>query len=112
MQNTVVTLDARKITDEDSFHRVFAELLGFPGFYGENMNAWIDCMTCIDEPTAEMTKIHTLPGHVLVLQIEHVKDFAIRCPKLYADLIECSAFVNWRRIERGHEPVLALSFYA
>jgi hypothetical protein len=28
----------------------------------------------------------------------------------YDAIVECSAFVNWRRIERGLPPVLALSF--
>jgi hypothetical protein len=25
--------------------------------------------------------------------------------------VDCSAFVNWRRIEVGQRPILALSFY-
>jgi hypothetical protein len=48
---------------------------------------------------------------VVVLQLEHVTDFAVRCPEQYAAIVECSSFVNWRRIENGAGPVLALSFY-
>ena len=47
---TVVRLDCDRITDWDSFHAVFAEVFGFPNFYGRNMNAWIDCMTYLDDP--------------------------------------------------------------
>jgi hypothetical protein len=105
-------LDTRRITNWDSFHSVFAETFGFPDFYGRNMNAWIDCMTCLDAPADGMTTVHAPAGHVLVLQLEHAKDFALRCPDQYAAIVECSAFVNWRRMELGHEPVLALSFCA
>ncbi|HYV38020.1 MAG TPA: barstar family protein [Gemmataceae bacterium] len=108
---TVVKLDARCITDWDSFHQAFAEVFGFPGFYGYNMNAWIDCMTYLDAPDAGMTAVHPPPGGVLVLELEHVDDFAARCPELYAAIVECTAFVNWRRIKTGQTAVLALSFY-
>jgi len=32
------------------------------------------------------------------------------CPEQYDAVVECAAFVNWRRAEAGDEPVLALSF--
>ena len=44
-----VTLDTTRIHDWHSFHRVCAETFGFPDFYGQNMNAWIDCLTYIRE---------------------------------------------------------------
>jgi hypothetical protein len=112
VKSPVVVLDTRRITDWESFHSVFAETFGFPDFYGRNMNAWIDCMTALDAPADGMTTVHAPPGHVLVLQLESVKDFVVRCPEQYAAIVECSAFVNWRRIELGYEPVLALSFCA
>lgn len=75
------------------------------------MDGWIDCMTSLDDPSDGMTTIHADPGGVVTLQLENVKDFRQRCPELYAKIIECSAFVNWRRIENGEQPVLALSFH-
>ena len=33
-----------------------------------------------------------------------------RCPEQYADLVECSAWVNWLKLEDGKPPVIALSF--
>ena len=62
-----VQIDASKIRDWDSFHDHFSEALGFPEFYGRNMNAWVDCMTYLDDPTDAMTTIHVEPGAVLVL---------------------------------------------
>jgi Barstar (barnase inhibitor) len=111
MKNTLVKVDLGRIVDWPTFHAVFAETLGFPAFYGRNMDAWIDCMTYLDDPVARMTAVHAAPGQVVVLQCAGVKAFAARCPEQYAALVECSAFVNWRRIETGDEPVLALSFY-
>lgn len=111
MKNPIVEIDGSCITDWDSFHDVFAEVFAFPDFYGRNMNAWIDCLTYLDEPEDAMTQIHVEPGHVVVIQIKHIKDFAQRCPEQYAALVECSAFVNWRRIEVGEGPVIALSFH-
>lgn len=108
---TLVRLDTRRIRDWDSFHEVFAEALGFPSFYGRNMDAWIDCMTCLDDAAAGMSVVHVPPGGVVVLELEHVSDFARRCPEHYDAIIECTAFVNWRRIETGEPAVLALSFY-
>jgi hypothetical protein len=50
-------------------------------------------------------------GHALALQLEHVDDFARRCPEQFAAIVECAALVNWRRIEQGYPAVLALSFF-
>jgi hypothetical protein len=108
---TLVKIDASRIRDWDTFHDEFAKVLGFPSFYGRNLNAWVDCMTYLDEPETGMTTIHAPKGSVLVLQIDHVTDFAIRCPDVYAALVECAGFVNWRRIQMGQAAVLALSFY-
>ena len=111
VKNPIVKLDTRRITDWATFHIVFAELFGFPNFYGRNMNAWIDCLTSLDAPDDGMTSIHAPPGGVLVLQLDHVDDFSARCPEMFAAIIEDAAFVNWRRTETGQEPVLVLSFH-
>lgn len=109
MASKIVVIDARQIRDWPSFHDVFAESLGFPSFYGRNMNAWIDCMTSVDDPEDHLTTVHAERGF-LVLQLDHVTDFARRCPGIFDALVDCAAFVNWRRIQAGEEPVLALSF--
>jgi hypothetical protein len=107
----IVRLDARRITDWESFHDVFAEAFGFPAFYGRNLDAWNDCMSSLDAPEDGMTTIHAPPGGVVTLLIEHVDEFARRCPAQYGAIVECSAFVNLRQIEGGAAPVLALAFH-
>jgi hypothetical protein len=106
----VVRIPTSGITDWDSFHSVFAEALGFPDFYGRNMNAWADCLIYADEDDG-MRSVTVPTGEVLTLQLEAVRDFRVRCPDQYAAVVECSAFVNWSRIEMGRTAVIALSFY-
>jgi hypothetical protein len=105
-----VEIAGPKITDWESFHNYFSKALGFPEFYGRNMNAWIDCMTCLDDPEANMTSIRLQPGEVIVLSISGVGGLKTRCSEIYDALIECSAFVNYRRMEKGLPPVLVLAF--
>ena len=105
-----VLIEAERISNWETFHDTFAETLGFPGFYGRNMDAWIDCMTCLDDPDAGLTSTHVTGGDVVVLCISGVDDFRRRCPEIYDALVECAAFVNYRRIEKGEPAVLALSF--
>ena len=106
-----VQIDGSKITDWGLFHDYFSETFGFPHFYGRNMNAWNDCMTSLDAPEHGMTTVHVATGDVLVLCISGATDLKKRCPDIYDTLVECSAFVNYRRIEMGEQAVLALSFY-
>jgi hypothetical protein len=71
------------------------------------MNAWVDCMTYLDAD-AGMTSVKVGRGELLVLQVDRAFELRKRCPEQYDALIECSAFVNYRRIELGEPPVLAL----
>ena len=83
-------------------------LLGSPI---SNLNAWIDCLTCADDAEAQMVGCPVPNGEVLTLQLDNVDEFAARCPEQYEAVLDCAAFVNWRRIERGNPPILALSFH-
>jgi RNAse (barnase) inhibitor barstar len=38
---TVVDVDLTEVRSWDDFHDAFARALGFPAFYGRNMDAWI-----------------------------------------------------------------------
>ena len=95
-----ITIDSAQITDWNSFHDVFSEEIGFPEYYGRNMNAWIDCMG--DEYVI---------GDFLHLKIEGMKELKERNPDIYEAIHECAAFVNYRLTEKGGDPVLAISYY-
>lgn len=107
-----VTIDATQIQDESTFHDVFAKTLGFPKFYGRNMDAWIDCMSYVDTPDAGMSTIWVEPGEVLVLSIKDAEGLKQRCPELWLAFLECTAFVNWRIVEKGGPAVLTVAAYA
>jgi len=55
MQVVTVAIPTDEIQYWPTFHDVFQRVMGFPSFYGRNMNAWIDCMTSLDCPKDGMT---------------------------------------------------------
>jgi RNAse (barnase) inhibitor barstar len=105
MKSPSARVQTKSITDWDSFHSVFAETMGFPDFYGRNMNAWIDCMSCFNDG---MTRFTVAPGDFFHLEVADTKDFAQRVPEIFHAFIECAAFVNRRRIDKGEPPILVL----
>jgi hypothetical protein len=107
-----VVVNGAAIVDEASFHKVFADSFGFPAFYGNNLNAWIDCMSYIDDPGAGMTSIHIEPGKTLTIAVEKASHFKEKCPELWLAFLECVAFVNWRRLEQGEPAILNVSAHA
>ena len=106
---TIVRLPTAAITDWDSFHQVCQETFGFPTFYGRNMNAWIDCLTYLDEGDG-MSQFHLRSDEKLVVEVPETKDLMSRVPGVVAGLIEGVAAVNQRHIQDGKAPMIALVF--
>jgi hypothetical protein len=104
----LVRVDGAQLRDWDSFHSVFASTFGFPGFYGRNMDAWIDCMTSLDAPDDGMTSVHGTATDPVVLQVD---DAGVVPKEIFDALVECAAFVNWRRLEIGEPAILMLAFH-
>lgn len=101
MEENTRTIDGAEIKDFDSFHKVFKKVLGFPEFYGNNMDAWIDCMGDIHEDTG-MSNVLLKPDQSLNLVFLNTKTFSQTCPDVLSALIECTAFVNSGR-NPGHD---------
>lgn len=106
----VVAIAGDRIADWDSFHDLFAEAFEFPAWYGRNMNAWIDLMTYLDEDDST-TGVFVAPGETMTINLTGAKALRERHGEVYDALIECTAFVNWRRIEIGGQPYLCLAFH-
>ena len=104
----IVHVDGAKIKDWETFFDEFASAFGFPDFFGRNMDAWIDCMTNLDE---EFNAVHVEPGQLVCLVLDAAAEFKGRCPEQFQALVECAAFVNWRRLEIGEPAILVVSFY-
>lgn len=109
MYVSIAQIQTSKITDFESMHDAFHDVFVFPEFYGRNMDAWIDCMSDLDDPEAGMTQIHVEKGKVMTLELVDSKDLRDRLRDVYDAIVECSAFVNWRRVDAGRSPVLALA---
>ncbi|MEM8850509.1 MAG: barstar family protein [Pseudomonadota bacterium] len=92
----VVRLDGRSMTSKEGFHRTFADALGFPDFYGANMDAWLDCMSCIDHPASGMSSIHVPPGGRLVVRIDNAGIMRKAAPDLWKQVQEVLEYVNER----------------
>ncbi len=101
-----IRIDGKRISDWGSFHTVFAQAFGFPDFYGRNMNAWIDCMTSLDEPADGLTSVQGSATDPVVLQLDNANALPT---ELFEAITECAAFVNWRRLEAGEPAILMLS---
>jgi RNAse (barnase) inhibitor barstar len=105
-----VKIDASKIKGWESFHSIFAEVMGFPDFYGKNMNAWIDCMSYMDDSNAGMTKIFVSSDEICLLEISSAADFLKRLPEIFSALVECTSVVNQRAKDSSPLPLLAIAF--
>lgn len=104
-----VRLDTSLISDWDSFHKTCREAFGFPDFYGMNLNAWIDCLTYLDEGDG-MSRFHLASGETLNIEVSDTELFKSRVPEILDGLVECSAFVNQRYVAAGKSPTLSLVF--
>lgn len=107
----ILRFDCDRITDWETFHSVFAEAFGFPSYYGRNMNAWIDCMSYLEDPGSGMTSVTVETGDFVTVQLDGIDEFATRCPDQFDAIIDCTAFVNWRRTSEGQAGILALAYY-
>lgn len=102
-----VEIDGRTLTDWPSFHSVFAEKLGFPSYYGRNMNAWHDCFYSLPD---ESTVLKLSDGDVVWLDLKNYKDLKARQPEMAEAILEGAAFVNSNldgaRRRGGSQPTL------
>ena len=100
-------IDTRLIDDWRTFHEVSKEVFGFPAFYGNNMDAWIDCLSDLDDDS-RMSRFYLAEGEILNIELEGTNDFRARLPQIFDTLVECIAFVNQRYVHDGKNPKLTL----
>ena len=65
-------------------------------------------MTYLDDPDSDMSRIKVARDEFVIIKVEDADDFKNRCPKQYEALIQCTAFVNYRRVNVCEAPILAL----
>lgn len=94
-----IKINSENIVDWESFHNVFSKTFSFPNYYGRNMDAWIDCM---DEFATELT----------LIDLGDCRELKSKKPEIINAINECSAFINFRRIEANEKPVLIISMFS
>lgn len=106
----IIRIDARRLIDAAGLHAALNEAFGFPGEYGNNLDALVDCLTYLDDRKAGMSRVQLRPGEVAVLVLEHMDGRGKPTDHQVTSLLDVVAFVNWRRLERGQPPVLAVAY--
>ena len=102
-----ITLDLETVVDWKSFHDVCARMLGFPEFYGRNMDAWIDCLSYLEERDG-MCSYKLNPGERLDIVLPNFQKFSREYHEIFAALLECTAIVNQRYVASGDIPRIGL----
>ena len=106
----LVRIDARRLTATAALHAVLDEAFGFAPGYGKNLDALVDCLTHLDDPQFSPSRVQVFPGQVALLVVEHTQGMGKPAAAQVKVLVDAVAFVNWRRLEKGQPPVLAVAY--
>src|SRR5215212_2768038 len=104
-----VLINAQELSSWDQFHDIFSKLFDFPEWYGRNMNAWVDCMSDLDEEN--MTSLILQPNEDLLIEISNCAGLDAIQEEIFLALIDSACFVNYRRVEAGSRPYILLSYF-
>jgi RNAse (barnase) inhibitor barstar len=100
-----VVLPTNEIRNEKTFHAASQRVFGFPDFYAHTMEAWVDCLSCLDDPTAEMSSLTLAPGELLLIVVPNSAQLK---KEIFDSLVEATIAVNTRVASRGKPPLLGL----
>ena len=68
-------------------------------------------MTDLDDPSSQMTFIHVKAGTTLAIELQGASLLKNKYPEPLDAIVECSAFVNWRRVDVGEPAVTSLCMH-
>lgn len=100
-------LNGKEITDEASFHAQCVLAFGFPEFYGNNIDAWVDCLSYLRDDE-NMTKFRLKPNEVLDIVVQDAQAMKEQVPDLLEEITFCVAGINERYEDYGEKPALKL----
>ena len=66
MTSDEITIDVGFASNAKSLHEMFAAVLGFPGYYGMNWNAFWDCVASDDQST--------MPRHLVLKGLSRLEE--------------------------------------
>ncbi len=100
-------LNGGAILGWDSFHTECRASFGFPDFYANTMDAWVDCLSYLRDEDG-MTKFRLAPDEVLEIEVQDAATMRARVPDLLEEMTFCIAGINERYEDYGEKPALAL----
>lgn len=100
-------LNGGAILGWDTFHSECRQAFGFPEFYGNTMDAWVDCLSYLRDEDG-MTKFRLKPNEVLEIVVKDAAAMRERVPDLLEEMAFCIAGINERYEDYGEKPALAL----
>ena len=100
-------LNGAAILGWDTFHSESRQAFGFPEFYANTIDAWVDCLSYLRDEDG-MTKFRLKPNEILEIVVKHSAEMRERVPDLLEELTFCVAGINERYADYGEKPALAL----
>ncbi|MEG0883701.1 MAG: barstar family protein [Janthinobacterium sp.] len=100
-------LNGKDITDWTSFHAQCVQAFGFPEFYGNTMDAWVDCLSYLRDEDG-MTQFRLQPNEVLEIVVQDAQAMKAQVPDLLEEMTFCIAGINERYEDYGEKPALKL----
>ena len=101
-------LNGKEITDEASFHAQCVQVFGFPVFYVNSMDAWVDCLSYLRDEDG-MSKFRLKPNEVLDIVVQDADALKAQAPDLLEEVTFCIAGINERYEDYGEKPALKLT---
>jgi hypothetical protein len=96
-----IKLDFNKIVSIEDLHKELKEKMGFPEFYGGNVNALIDCLSAMRYPDEEMSKITLGNEEVLLIEVARLSQSNV---VILNNLLIAIENVNNRELNKGRGP--------
>jgi len=90
----------KNISSWADFHSASRAAFGFPSFYGNNGDAWIDCLSYLDEDCG-MSAFVLGRDEALEVMLADYGEFAAKFPEIAIGITQLFAAVNSRYAERG-----------
>ena len=100
-------LNGASILGWDTFHSESRLAFGFPEFYANTMDAWVDCLSYLRDEDG-MTRFRLKPNEVLEIVVKDSAQMRERVPDLLDEMTFCVAGINERYEDYGEKPALAL----
>ena len=98
-------LEFVEIYNDLDFHKFLQKSFGFPNFYGNNINALIDCLSGLRYPDEGMISLNIDTDEILLLTIIKFDSLESNLMKMFIRVI---GEVNKRQIKKGNNIAILL----